>query len=76
MITVKFEDHGQDFLEWDIDEKTSEVKASRPFQDWLWKDVKVTNLRKLKVGALLHFMQTDQEAEKFIKYPISEVTRG
>ncbi|MEW6648184.1 MAG: hypothetical protein AB1450_13375 [Pseudomonadota bacterium] len=39
--TIEFEDGGQDFLEWDIDE-TGKVVACRPFQGFVW------------VGALVH----------------------
>lgn len=35
MKTIHFEDHGQDFLEWDID-ADGNVLACRPFQGSLW----------------------------------------
>ena len=35
MITVVFEDDGQDFLEWDINDK-GEVVDCRPFQGDIW----------------------------------------
>ncbi|GAI90398.1 unnamed protein product [marine sediment metagenome] len=41
MITVYLEDHGQDFLEWDIEDGT--VVACRPYQGWLWNGTKVHN---------------------------------
>lgn len=41
MITVCLEDHGQDFLEWDIE--AGIVVGCRPFQEWLWKGTKVHN---------------------------------
>jgi hypothetical protein len=41
-ITVEFEDHGQDFLEWDI--VNDEVVDCRPFQGWVWKGSKILNL--------------------------------
>jgi len=40
MLTVFFEDDGQDFLEWDIND-TGEVVDCRPFQSWLWIGTKV-----------------------------------
>lgn len=45
MQTIIFEDHGQDFLEWDI--KDGIVVECRPFQGWLWNGTKVhnTNIR-------------------------------
>jgi hypothetical protein len=42
MITVFFVDDGQDFLEWDIDDK-GVVVACRPFQGWVWIGTKVHN---------------------------------
>jgi len=41
MLTVYFEDHGQDFLEWDIED--GKVVGCRPFQGWLWKGKQVHN---------------------------------
>jgi len=45
MRTLVFEDNGQDFLEWDIDDK-GVVVASRPFQNSVWKGTIVTRIRK------------------------------
>jgi hypothetical protein len=33
--TVHFEDHGQDFLEWDVDTQ-NKVVACRPYQSSVW----------------------------------------
>ncbi len=41
MQTIFLEDHGQDFLEWDIEDGT--VVGCRPFQSWLWNGTKVHN---------------------------------
>jgi hypothetical protein len=41
MLTVYFEDHGQDFLEWDIED--GKVVGCRPFQGWLWEGRRVYN---------------------------------
>ena len=41
MITVFLEDHGQDFLEWDIEDGV--VVDCRPFQGWVWVGAKVHN---------------------------------
>ena len=40
MITVFFVDDGQDFLEWDVNEK-GEVVDCRPFQGDIWIGTKV-----------------------------------
>ena len=42
MITVFFEDDGQDFLEWDINDK-GEVVDCQPFQGDIWIGTKVHN---------------------------------
>jgi len=41
MITVFLEDHGQDFLEWDIEDGV--VVGCRPFQGAIWIGTKVHN---------------------------------
>lgn len=48
MKRIFFEDDGQDFLEWDINEE-GEVVACRPFQGWVWIGVKVHN-KDIKPG--------------------------
>lgn len=40
--TIIFEDHQQDFLEWDID-VDGMVVTCRPFQGWVWEGRKVVN---------------------------------
>jgi len=40
MKTIFFEDQGQDFLEWDINDK-NEVIDSRPYQRRVWVGFKV-----------------------------------
>lgn len=40
IITLVFEDKGQDFLEWDLD-KNNVVVGCRPFQYRMWRGVKV-----------------------------------
>jgi hypothetical protein len=46
-ITVVFEDHGQDFLEFDI--KDGNVIAVRPFQSNTWSGLRVVN-ESISVG--------------------------
>ncbi len=56
MITVEFEDKGQDFLEWDIE--NGEVVGCRPFQEALWKGTKVHNY-KFGPGVILDITLTN-----------------
>jgi len=50
MLTVYLEDHGQDFLEWDIEDGV--VVDCRPFQGWLWNGTKVHST-DIKPGDIL-----------------------
>jgi len=56
MITVFFEDDGQDFLEWDLDDK-GKVVACRPFQGWVWIGTQVHN-KDIKPGDHLDITTT------------------
>ncbi len=69
MITVEFEDHGQDFLEWDIQDGV--VVDCRPYQGWLWKGTKVHNT-SIKAGDILD-ITTSELGRTTLKYPIAKV---
>lgn len=71
MKTLVFEDHGQDFLEWDIDEKNI-VIACRPFQEWLWKGYRVLN-ETIKPGSLLSIVSPQKKDVRTINYRIEKV---
>jgi hypothetical protein len=57
MITIFFVDEGQDFLEWDIDDK-GKVVACRPFQGDIWIGTTVHN-KDIKPGDLLDITTSD-----------------
>jgi len=57
MITVFFEDDGQDFLEWDINDK-GEVVGCRPLQGDIWIGTKVQN-KDIQPGDHLDITTTD-----------------
>ena len=69
MITVFLEDHGQDFLEWDIEDGV--VVACRPFQDWLWNGTKVHNTH-IFPGNILE-ITTKEGKNLSILYPVEKV---
>ena len=74
MLTVHFEDEGQDFLEWDIE--NGEVVACRPFQDWLWKGTKVHNT-EIRPGDKLTITPRNWPGEVFspkLIHPVERVT--
>jgi hypothetical protein len=70
MHTVEFQDDGQDFLEWDIDDN-GVVVESRPFQTMVWGGSKVDTgtMRKGRRLAIVTSRGTPLE----IIYPIVAV---
>jgi len=71
MQTVSFEDHGQDFLEWDIE--GGKVVGCRPYQGWLWNGTKVHNT-DIKPGDILEITLGLKERTT-LKYPVERVVK-
>jgi hypothetical protein len=71
MLTVYLEDHGQDFLEWDI--KDGAVVDSRPYQAWVWNGTIVHN-ENIKRGDILN-ITSKIGTRMTIKYPVVRVKR-
>ncbi len=70
--TVTFEDHGQDFLEWDIDEH-GRVADSRPLQASVWCGAR---LQALPVaGQCLSYRSPTDDQVHRIRYPVKKVTQ-
>ena len=69
--TIAFEDHSQDFLEWDV--KDGVVVACRPFQEWAWKGTKV-DMTKAQESQLWPII-TLSGATKVIQYLVSAMSR-
>ena len=67
--TIRFEDHGQDFLEWDLD-ADGKVIESRPCQSWVWCGRLVVNHGSLRPGVYLIL-----ENMATVKYPPTGVQR-
>jgi hypothetical protein len=74
IVTVTLEDHGQDFLEWDIDLKTMQVIECRPFQGFLWNATKVGN-SVLRVGDVLRIKTKHSNKWTRLLYPIASVSK-
>lgn len=77
-ITIEFEDHGQDFLAWDIETidplgLLGRVVESRPCQSWVWVNLFVLNL-PLKVGGTVQVSHSPRDSVITIRYPIVSVT--
>ena len=69
--TIVFEDHGQDFLEWDV--RNGVVVACRPFQEWAWKGTRV-DMTKAAEGRLLPII-TPRGTSMVIRYPVVAMSR-
>jgi hypothetical protein len=69
--TIIFEDHFQDFTEWDIDD-SGYVIACRPFQSWAWNGAFVLHHDKLNPGDHVHIV-TKSFHPTTVKYPVKEV---
>jgi len=74
-LTIHLEDHGQDFLEWDIEPVKEpgvawQVTDARPFQNWVWAGTKVHNL-KIEAGDFLAI--TPSGLRTVLKYPVERV---
>ncbi len=73
MLTIELEDHGQDFLEWDIDD-TGKVVDCRPFQADVWKGTIVHN-RDIRPGDILFIVTPIGKRKKLLtlNYPVKSV---
>lgn len=74
-MTLHFEDHGQDFLRWELD-RNGKVLASKPFQGSIWKGVKVLQPQLSRKGSIVRFVRPGESEEKTIRYPLTKVTKG
>lgn len=70
--TIHFADHGQDFLEWDLNAEGL-VVACRPFQEWAWKGYKVYEPEKLQPGHPVRCKPAGREGSSVIRYPVEKV---
>lgn len=68
--TIHFEDHGQDFLEWDVDEY-GVVTDSRPCQGWVWKGSVLIN--NAQPGGIVAYVSPADGARHTIRYPVAKV---
>lgn len=70
VTAITLEDHGQDFLEWDLDEENVVVEC-RPFQAWAWEGIKVLN-ESITPGDFLEVELADG-SRATLKYPVATV---
>jgi hypothetical protein len=64
-VTVELEDRGQDFLEFDIENRV--IVDTRPFQGWVWNGRKVVN-ETFGVGDCL--TRASETGKLTLKYPV------
>lgn len=69
--TIHFEDHGQDFLEWDVD-AAGLVVGCRPFQASVWCGLEVVDAPE--AGARVICRRGDQRTMEVL-YPVAEITQ-
>jgi hypothetical protein len=69
MRTITFEDQGQDFLEWDINDK-GKVVDCRPFQNSVWNGTQVLFHKVIKVGDRLYVNPPYGRPTAMMKYPV------
>ena len=73
---LEFEDHGQDFLTWDLDAK-GKVIGCEPFQASVWLGLNVMCFQKLKAGNTVFYEHRDTAGKCYgssINYPLKKVT--
>jgi hypothetical protein len=73
--TMRFEDHGQDFLWWTITEH-GDVVGCGPFQASTWMECKVINHRALAVGVQPIFKSRWLVETKTLRYRIAAIWEG
>lgn len=72
VLRVHFEDHGQDFLRWEINAK-GKVIGCEPFQAAHWCGLEVWQPALLRAGDLLHFLDREDDSMRHIKYRLARV---
>lgn len=69
-MSVLIEDHGQDFLEFDI--KDGQIIETRPFQGFVWDDSRVLN-NEIGIGTQLVLSRRGHGEGLKLRYPIAGI---
>lgn len=75
-IRIHFEDHGQDFLTWDVvpkDEKLAEIVDCKPFQRGIWTKNHITNFDELEEFGTVKFSMGTGHPVYTMNYPIEKI---
>ncbi|MCF6758287.1 hypothetical protein L3X14_17045 [Pseudomonas balearica] len=67
---IEFQDHGQDFLWWIVDED-GKVTGCGPFQSSVWCHFTISNLASLKVGSLVYGVWQGELTN--VNYPVRAI---
>lgn len=76
-MQIHFEDHGQDFLRWTVDQD-GVVTESFPFQSRVWRGCRVLRHTELAIGDCVVYRTADGKRTHSIRYPIVKIdaTKG
>lgn len=78
LLTLHLEDHGQDFLELDVEDiggGLGIIRACRPFQEEVWKGLAV-RMDTVQVGERIEVGKPGLEARpRLLHYPIASITQ-
>lgn len=72
---ITFEDHGQDFLTWQLD-NNGVVVDCLPFQASQWCGIEVAEPNALKVGECVRFRRFGEAVWRSIRYPVVAIEPG
>lgn len=73
MVTIiHFEDHGQDFLDWIVDDKGTVIDVN-PFQLSIWGGNQVLGIDTLQTGDQVHYISKHDGKAKYIRYPVERI---
>lgn len=74
VVTLVFEDHGQDFLEWGVEPTTGFIFSCEPFQADFWVGRRVTDrIAELKVGDRVSLDVVVDGQALVINYPLAKL---
>ena len=75
-LVIEFEDHGQDFLVWEVTilgHGFGQIDRSYPYQGSIWAGQFVLNMDDLKPGGLVEVSPSPNHKVTTINYPILSV---
>lgn len=72
-MKIIFEDQGQDFIVFVVNENTGKIIDSRPFQSSIWTKYKVTNVSEIQKGKYANLLHIKDNSILTIKYPIEKI---